>query len=395
MVVGDTALIDVVVLGSSPTGLYALRELAGAGLRVACADVARGCAMASRHVRSEGRFVGTEEDILAWLRMQRDRGGEELILLPTSDLFIEFVARLEAGAEPGFRFFDGYRDVASELLDKARFHALCLKHGMATPGVWHAPDNDTLRELAGKVPFPCILKPVLIHRAKSYLRGKKVLLARSAGEYASHVEALPPGLGGWLVQEIIPGEESRITLLAGNMDRQGDLQQAFTARKLRQYPPGFGSASLVSSEACPETLELSARFLAKIGFHGVCGAEFKRDPRDEQLKIIEINPRPTLWFQAAHDAGKRPVLAAVADIMDAVAPVDRPQNGNVVWRYALKDAASALYYRRHGRSFVFPPPAVGRVQPGTRRSWPVFSAEDPMPALVEPLGFLRKAWSRR
>lgn len=351
--------------------------------------------MASRHLVSGGGFAGSGDDILAWLRRQRAQRGEDVVLLPTSDLFIEFVARLGAGAEPGFRFFDGYRAIASQLLDKARFHALCLKHGMPAPGIWHAPDNDALRDLVGMVPFPCILKPVLIHRAKSHLRGKKVLLARSATEYTSHVDALPPDLGGWLVQEIIPGEESRITLFAGALDRQGGLKQAFTARKLRQYPPGFGSASLVSSEACPETLELSARFLAKIGFQGVCGAEFKRDPRDGQLKIIEINPRPTLWFQAAHDAGKRPVQAAVADLMGVAAPADRPQNGSVRWRYALKDAASALYYRRHGRSFVFPAPAVGRAQPGTRSSWAVFSAEDPMPAFVEPLGFLRKAWSRR
>jgi predicted ATP-grasp superfamily ATP-dependent carboligase len=234
----------------------------------------------------------------------------------------------------------------------------------------------------------------LIHRARSYLRGRKVLLARTAGEYRAHVDAMPERLGAWLIQEIIPGPESAITLFGGYIARDGKPRQAFTGRKLRQYPSGFGSASLVTSQPCAETLDLTLAFLDRIGFQGICGAEYKRDPRDGRLKIIEINPRPTLWFQATHDAGRRIVEAAWRD-MAGMPPLPEPaQRTDVRWRYLLKDLASARFYRRTG-DFIFPAPDIGAASGAATRSWPVFDAGDPMPALVEPFGFVRKALERR
>ena len=381
---------DVVVLGSSPTGLHAVREAAKSGLSVGLLDTVRGCAYSSRYV-SKAKVIGVAEltDVLqSW-----QQPGKRPLLIPTSDVWIEALMNALPGVEERVRVFGGYRDVAGTLLDKLDFHALCARLGMATPGVWQAEDREALRDLASAIPFPCILKPALIHRARGYLKGRKVLLARTQAEYLAHVDAMPDSLGAWLVQEIVPGAESAITLFGGYIDQSGQPRQCFTGRKLRQYPAGFGSASLVTSQPCEETLRLTLDFLRRIGFRGICGAEYKRDPRDGQLKIIEINPRPTLWFQATHDAGCRIVEAACQDMASAEAlPVTRLRN-DVRWRYLLKDLASARFYRRND-DFIFPRPDVSGAA-GTRHpSWPVFDWRDPVPALVEPFGFLRKAVER-
>lgn len=392
----NAARIKAVVLGSSPTGLYAVRELARAGCTVAVADVAHGCALHSRYVQSASQhFVGEVDAIERWLESIGSDGNERALLVPTSDIFIEYLLRHADALTSRFVFPAAYHGLAASLLDKADFHALCQTHGMATPGVWQAPNRAALAALAPAVPFPCILKPALIHHAREYLRGRKVLLARDRPEFEAHLADMPDDLGGWLVQEIIPGPESNITLFAGYVDQTGTPRQVFTARKVRQYPPGFGSASLVSSEPCVETEQLTLDFLSRIGFRGICGAEYKRDPRDGQLKIIEINPRPTLWFQITHEAGKRVVEAALRDLCGGAMPTDKPQDPSVRWRYALKDAASARFYRHKGESFLFPQPDVASAARLPRRSWPVFAVDDPWPALFEPLGYLRKVWIRR
>lgn len=381
---------DVIVLGSSPTGLYAVREAARAGVRVGLLDMARGCAFSSRHV-SIGKVVAVAalaDTLRSWMRSD-----QRPLLVPTSDVWIEAVMRALPGLQDLARVFPAYHDVAGTLLDKRAFHALCTEHGMATPGVWQAEDIAALRALSDAIPFPCILKPALIHRARGYLRGRKVLLARTQTEYLAHVEAMPDGLGAWLVQEIVPGAESQITLFGGYIDQAGQPRQCFTGRKLRQYPAGFGSASLVTSEPCEDTLRLTLDFLRKIGFRGICGAEYKRDPRDGRLKIIEINPRPTLWFQATHQAGCRIVEAAWRDMAGSEALPDATPRADVRWRYLLKDLASARFYRRNV-DFIFPPPDVSSEGSAGERSWPVFDARDPLPALVEPLGFVRKALER-
>ncbi|MCO5054639.1 MAG: hypothetical protein M9902_03320 [Thermomonas sp.] len=359
------------------------------------ADIADGCAFHSRFVRgSARRFSGDLGAVERWLDGLAAKAGHRPLLVPTNDVFIEFILQRANRLAEKFVFPDGYRGLAARLLDKMSFNALCLEHGVATPGVWQAPDRDALAALAPSLPFPCILKPALIHRAREFLRGRKVLLVRNRAEYEACLATMPDGLGKWFVQEIIPGPESNITLFAGYIDKCGTAQQTFTARKLRQYPPGFGSASLVTSERCEETEATTLRFLDRIGFHGICGAEYKRDPRDGQLKIIEINPRPTLWFQIAHDAGRRVVEAAAHDLGQGEAPVERPQEPSVCWRYSIKDLAAARFYRRKGDSFVFPAPDVSTAARPARCSWPVFAKDDLMPALFEPVGYVRKAWKR-
>lgn len=387
--------IQVVVLGASPTGLYAVREAAGAGYRVAVADIGPGCAFHSRHVRAAGlRFSGSLEAVERWLMKLAAQGSERPVLIPTNDVFIEFIVERYQSLVSRFRVPAAYAGLAAQLLDKKRFHELCRKLVVATPGVWSVDNSRALLALADQVPLPCLLKPTLIHRARSFLNGRKVLIAQTREEFVEQVAAMPDDCGGWLVQEIIPGPESAITLFGGCIDSSGRPRQVFSARKLRQYPPGFGSASLVSSERCEETETRTLAFLEQIGFQGVCGAEFKRDPRDGVLKIIEINPRPTLWFQISHDAGKQIVTALLADLLQGSVPDEQPQEPAVLWRYALKDAFSALFYLRAPREFVLPKPAVCLATPIRKRSWPVFAFDDPRPALFEPFGYVRKLRER-
>jgi len=384
--------IDAVVLGLSPTGLFACRELHLAGRRVLGVDSGPTCGAHSSTLQACWR-VGADEELLWRLTQLASRQAQPPVLLTANDRYIEFVSRHGSALTANFRFPDC--GIAGELLDKRRFYRLCQRHGMAAPAVWEVRDKAALQEMAQQITFPCILKPVLIHRARAYLRGKKVVLARTPAELDECLSLVPEDVGGWLVQEVIPGAESRITLFAGYASRTGEILQAFTARKLRQYPPGFGSASLAVSETCADTAALAADFIRAIGLRGIFGAEFKRDPRDGQLKIIEINPRPTLWFQLSHAAGKRIVDAAWRDLRGAAPLQNPPQRDGVVWRYALKDLASARFYRRHGHTFVFPAPDVSAARTGAARTWAVYDPRDPLPALAEPLLYLRKWWKER
>jgi len=385
--------IDAIVLGLSPTGLYVARELHAAGRRTLGVDSDLACGSYSNALAAHW-CVGDEELLRRLVAWGMDGGGRP-VLLPANDRYIEFIGRHAAAFANNFHFSDCYNGLADVLLDKLRFHRLCQRHGMAVPRVWEVRDRAALPTMIGQIVFPCILKPALIHRARAYLRGSKVVLARTPAELQACLARLPDDVGGWLVQEVIPGAESQITLFAGYVSRAGEMLQAFTARKLRQYPPGFGSASLAMSESCAETAALTTDFMRAIGFHGVFGAEFKRDPRDGRLKIIEINPRPTLWFQLSHAAGKRIVETAWDDLSSSTSVPERPQRDGVLWRYAFKDMASWLFYRRHGGDFVLPPPDLRAAGARKARTWAVHDAHDPLPALAEPLLYLRKWWKER
>jgi predicted ATP-grasp superfamily ATP-dependent carboligase len=64
----------------------------------------------------------------------------------------------------------------------------------------------------------------------------------------------------------------------------------FLCRKIRQYPPDFGNTSLAEAVSAPEVEQISRRICKQLALVGYVGIEFKRDPRDNAYKILEITP---------------------------------------------------------------------------------------------------------
>lgn len=383
-----------VVLGLSPTGLYAVRELGRAGVPVL--GVSRewqpGCT--SRYL--SGCIVEPDEARrLQRLLVHFPPDSPRPVLVPTSDQDIEFIAHHADALSQRFAFQSSYatETVVQTLLTKERFYALCEAEGVAYPRLWRCLPHE-LPGLRERIAYPCMIKPSRIHDVKNLMAGQKGWIAQDAAAFDRLAAEIPAGAGVLLLQEIVPGPESAITLHAIYVDRVGAFRQPISARKLRQYPPGFGSASMVVSAPEDESRDIAHRLLAALGYRGIAAAEFKRDSRDGRLKVIEINARPSLWFALATGAGQRLTLAAYLDLAGTGQPLpENAQIDGVVWRYALKDMYSALFYRLR-TGFVLPPPDI-TVKAGVRaRVYPVFAPDDPRPMMAEWVHFVRKALAR-
>ncbi|MCB2017003.1 MAG: hypothetical protein KDF54_05770 [Hydrogenophaga sp.] len=387
-----TQMTPAVVLGLSPTGLYAVRELGRAGVPVLGVSREWQPGSASRHL--SGRIVEPDESrLLQRLMSHFPTDAPRPVLIPTSDQDIEFIARHADTLSQRFVFQASYaQEQVQTLLTKERFYALCEAEGVAYPRLWRCLPGE-LAGLRGKIAYPCMIKPSRIHDVKHLMDGQKGWIANDEAAFDRLVGAIPPEAGVLLLQEIVPGPESAISLHATYVDRSGAFCQPVSARKLRQFPPGFGSASLVVTAPDDGSRDPARRLLQALGYRGIAAAEFKRDPRDGRLKVIEINARPSLWFALASGAGQRLVLAAYHDLAgtgQSLAEIG--QTDGVVWRYAFKDMYSALFYRlRPG--FLLPPPDTA-VAGARRRVYPVFAADDPLPMLAEWGHFARKALSR-
>jgi D-aspartate ligase len=87
------------------------------------------------------------------------------------------------------------------------------------------------------------------------------------------------------------GPETDIYVFAAYFDKSASPHGIFTGQKIRQYPIGFGTTTMMKTTYKPELVEMSVEFLKKLGYQGLCDVEFKYDRRDDTYKIIEINPR--------------------------------------------------------------------------------------------------------
>lgn len=381
-----SSLPPAAVLGLSPTGLYAIRELGRAEIPVFAVGAALQSGAASRYAF---RRILDSDPIGQLARLQSHCGSlpENPVLFPTSDEHVQVLIDNASTLSGRFVFQNSYSDgLGAKILDKDEFYKLCEAQGVAYPKLKMANAED-LSGMRLDMSFPCIIKPSRIHDIKEQMAGEKGWIARNAREFDRICKSLPRDAGTMLVQEVVPGPESEITLFCAYFDRAGNVRQPFTARKLRQYPAGFGSASLVQSVQEDETAEIATQFLSAIGYRGIAAAEFKRDPYTKSLKIIEINIRPSLWFSVSTASGKHVMLAAYHDLADTgVTLPEIPQKDGVRWRYGLKDMASAQFYRK-SHDFVLPAPNIDAVGRARNQVSAVYALDDPAPFLYEILHY--------
>ena len=106
-----------------------------------------------------------------------------------------------------------------------------------------------------------------------------------------------------MIQELVPGwGEAQFSYAA--LFNNGEPIASIVARRLRQFPMDFGRLSTyVETVDEPRVAEAAARLLAAIGFTGIVEVEFKRDSRDGQYKILDVNPRVWGWHTLGQRAG--------------------------------------------------------------------------------------------
>ena len=78
---------------------------------------------------------------------------------------------------------------------------------------------------------------------------------------------------------------------------------AFVARRFRQYPVEFGCSTLVETVEAPEVENAARKLLGAMRFSGIVEVEFKRDPRDREFKLLDVNPRAWRWMSLGARAG--------------------------------------------------------------------------------------------
>lgn len=129
--------------------------------------------------------------------------------------------------------------------------------------------------------------------------------------------------GDFLVQEHIPGPADAMHTVTVLLSRRSRLMAAFTARKLRHWPPTGGVIACGMSTRQPELLDLVMPFFRRWQWQGPAEVELKRDPRDGVFKVIEINPRFPGYLRLTAACGvDMPVLAVRAALGDEPAAPD-------------------------------------------------------------------------
>jgi len=272
--------------------------------------------------------------------------------------------------------------------DKRLTYRLAAECGVGHPRTWYPRGRDDVLAFEGS--YPAVLKPAYrpeLNRftlSKAWPAGdRQTLIAR----YDEASALIDPEL--IMIQELVPGGgECQFSFAA--LCQDGRPLASLVARRLRQWPADFGRASTyVETVVAPDVSECARRVLAALRFDGLVEVEFKRDPRDGELKLLDINPRVWGW----HTLGRR-------------AGVDFPY---LLWRMVGGETISELQGRpgvRWVRALTDVPQAIGAIRAGRLSileylwslrgpiEFAVLAADDPLPALLELPATAYLVWRR-
>lgn len=247
------------------------------------------------------------------------------VLFAASDGAADFISRNSDALEPLFAVSSPPSECVGAIQDKRRLYERAQQVGVAVPKTYFPADAGELASAARSIRYPAVLKPLTSHhwkgeavvRAIGHVKAIEVADPEALTEAYERVAPLAPSL---MVQEIIPGEDARLLTFLGCLGRDGRALAGCVRKKLRQSPPGFGYCCLTETVPDREVLDASLRLLSALGYRGIGCVEFKRDPRDGILKLIEINARAVRTTGAAVGAGVDLPYIAYQDAVGRPAP---------------------------------------------------------------------------
>jgi len=383
----------VLVLGGDGNALSLVRSLTKRGIPVSVAAQKDCAALKSRYCVAKYqapnglRLKDFLPQLLLEAELERLRGS---LLFVCSDHAIDFVATYHTQLQEHYVLDYHVPEIQLAMLDKKKSLELARAAGCVVPRHMEVNCPGDLNDLHDVFEFPVIAKPVHSHLFQQFY-SSKLFVAKSSGELRRKVTgALQQGLR-MIVSEFIPGPDTLLSSYYTHIDEQEHHLFHFTKRMIRRSPPKIGRGCYHVTEWLPETAEMGERFFRGIGFRGLGNIEFKRDPRDGVLKVIECNARFTECQELLTRSGMDIAFIIYQHLTRGSVHETNGYRDDVRLWYPELDLDSFLVLRREGQ-LTFPQwvKSIAKSQ-----CLPYFSLADPWPGITRSWKSVRTRVGRR
>ena len=233
---------------------------------------------------SEMQFVDFLKDIAK-------RSRDKYMIIPAGDAEVIAISKHKEELQHSYLLPLPSFEIVRKLINKKEFYRLLNHMSVQHPRTYFPKDISELELIGRDMDYPYIIKPAYSHLFRKRFR-TKCFLINSHRELTRAIEKLRDEKLEVMIQEIVPGRDIYICYTFFN--NRSEPIAVFGYDKIRQYPPDFGSGSLCKSRWRRVPIDSATRILKGIGYQGIANAELKRDPRDGEYKLLEINARTSL-----------------------------------------------------------------------------------------------------
>jgi predicted ATP-grasp superfamily ATP-dependent carboligase len=396
---GDHGLIDAsppaIVIGSgSANGLGITQNLGRQGIPVYCVT-SNPSEITCKSRYCDGTVIvhNVEEDANTLERVLTQLAHhipERSVLFPTSDTTVLLLAKIQRDLEHFVTFIPEY-SVVETLVIKTRFYPSLQRYGVPHPQTF-SPEDTPLDAIMQRLSFPMYIRPAQSLLFAQHFRHKGFVV-HNQEELHTFLAIAEQARVDVLVQEVIPGPTSEGYILQGYFNQQSQPIVIVAAQKLRQ-PTMFSNQSVqvsIPPSSIAECIQSIVDYFQQIQYRGLFGAEFKRDPRDGQLKLLEVNARSMGGNRFETACGANDILAAYRDVLGyKVMPMLRYETG-VYFIDEIEELGSILSLTLQ-RQLSFR--ALLHPYRATKKTLNYLSREDPLPYLTKMTQIFRQLPSR-
>lgn len=316
----QAGIVPAIVVGRGPTGLGTLRSLVMAGIPAYVACPPDDLVTHSRWYRPvpgavawDGTLGAEAPDLLRAIPL------DAAVLIPGRDDAALWLADLPHGdLATRFRVSSSPRPSLEILQDKARFGEFLGTTSMPHPRTFTIANAADIEAIPFEQLDRVFIKPADSQRF-SLATGTKGIWATSRAEFQAIWSALDRQGFKVIAQEYVPGLASDHYFLDGFRDGSGVLKGLFARRRKRIYPADFGNSSYCESVPLAHLGAAAGQLgelLADLSYRGIFSAEFKRDARSGQLRLLEINTRAWWYVEFAARCGINVCRMAYEDAQD-------------------------------------------------------------------------------
>jgi predicted ATP-grasp superfamily ATP-dependent carboligase len=311
------------------------------------------------------REVAQAHDVRGW------------VLFPTRDETVAAISANYGELAEIYRVPTSAWQTIQWLWDKRKTYRLAQDLGIPAPKTWYPKTIEDLDELEGH--FPLVIKPAIKEhffyatkdkgwRADDLDQLRK--LYQRACEYIPADEVM--------VQDFVPGGGS-CQYAYCSFFKAGNPVASLVACRQRQHPLELGRAStFVETVELPLLEEYSQRFLKATSYYGLVEVEYKRDPRDGQFRLLDVNGRTWGYHTIGGPAGVDFPYLLFCDQIHEPITCSRGKSG-VRWIRLLTDVPTGVVamFKGEVKALSYLRSLMDYHEEA------VFSWEDPLPGLME------------
>jgi D-aspartate ligase len=284
----------VLVLGGDANTLSIVRCLSQRGISVAVSTNCSSPALRSRFCGAKYAVPDGKDKKEYWADLLLSDKRTKLtgsVLFACCDDAIQFLCAHHDELARSYLLDQFEPKLHLSLLQKQHSYELAKSVGIAVPQYWTVNRIEEVEHILSEVSFPAITKPLLSHEFRPHFRWQKYLRADNPDQLLrQQKEVLDKGFRS-MVCDFIPGPDSLTRSYVSYYTAEGKILFEGTGHMIRRYPKNQGKLCYSCTEWNPQVANLGRKLLQGIGFTGFAHIEFKLDLRDNQYKLIEVNPR--------------------------------------------------------------------------------------------------------